>query len=64
MHCSEIAKAFDVPIIHINADDAESVHKMGKLVSEYRQKFKKDILLDLISYRRYGHNEVDEPEFT
>ncbi|EGR31606.1 oxoglutarate dehydrogenase, putative [Ichthyophthirius multifiliis] len=63
-HCSEIAKSFDAPILHINADDPESVHKMCKLAVEYRQKFKKDILLDIVSYRRYGHNEVDEPEFT
>lgn len=63
-YCTDIAKAFEIPIIHVNSDDIETVHKVGLLVAEYRQKFNKDIMVDLIGYRRYGHNEVDEPEFT
>ena len=57
-------KTFDIPIIHVNSDDPEVVHKVSKLVVEYKKKFNKDIMIDLISYRKYGHNELDEPEFT
>lgn len=57
-------KGFNIPVIHVNSEDIETVHKVSKLVVAYRQHFKKDIVLDLITYRRYGHNEVDEPEFT
>lgn len=63
-YCTEISKAFEIPIIHVNSDDVEAVHKVSILAAEYRQKFNKDIMIDLIGYRRYGHNEVDEPEFT
>ena len=63
-YCTEISKAFEMPIIHVNSDDVEAVHKISNLAAEYRQTFHKDIMIDLIGYRRYGHNEVDEPEFT
>lgn len=63
-YCSEIAKAFDTPIIHVNSDDPEAIHRVCKFAVEYRQRFHKDILIDVIGYRRYGHNELDEPEFT
>lgn len=63
-YCTDVAKAFEIPIIHVNSDDVEAVHKISILAAEYRQKFKKDIMIDLFGYRRYGHNEVDEPEFT
>lgn len=63
-YSTEICKTFDMPIIHVNADDVESVYKMAQFAIEYRQKFKKDIMIDIIGYRRYGHNELDEPGFT
>jgi 2-oxoglutarate dehydrogenase complex dehydrogenase (E1) component-like enzyme len=63
-YCSDIAKAFDTPIIHVNSENIESVYKVVEFCVEYKKKFKKDILVDLICYRKYGHNEVDEPEFT
>lgn len=61
---SDIGKAFDIPIIHVNSDDIEAVQKVVLLALDYKLKFNKDILIDLICYRKYGHNEVDEPEFT
>lgn len=63
-YCSDITKAFGIPVIHVNGESIEDVYKVMKFAVEYREKFKKDILVDLIVYRRYGHNEVDEPEFT
>lgn len=63
-YSSDIAKAFNIPIIHVNSENIEDVYRSMKLCMEYRLKFKKDILVDLICYRKYGHNEVDEPEFT
>lgn len=63
-YCTEVAKAFEIPVIHVNSDDVEAVHKISLFAAEYRQQFKKDIMIDLVGYRRYGHNEVDEPEFT
>jgi 2-oxoglutarate dehydrogenase E1 component len=59
-----LGKAIDAPIFHINGDDVESVVKISKLAVEYRQKFQKDIILDIVCYRRYGHNEGDEPLYT
>ena len=63
-YASDLAKAIDAPIFHVNGDDVESVVKITKLAAEFRQKFKKDIILDIICYRRYGHNEGDEPLYT
>ena len=63
-YCTDVAKAFEIPIIHVNSDDVETVHKISVFAAEYRREFGKDIMIDLIGYRRYGHNEVDEPEFT
>lgn len=60
-YASDIAKGYEIPIFHINADDPEACVAVAKLISEYRAKFHKDILVDLIGYRRYGHNEMDEP---
>lgn len=57
-------KPFGIPIIRVNVSDVESVTKVNKLVVRYWQKFGKDILVDMIGYRKYGHNEVDEPAFT
>ncbi|WP_088006282.1 2-oxoglutarate dehydrogenase E1 component [Indiicoccus explosivorum] len=63
-YASDPAKGFEMPIIHVNADDPEAVVAVARLAFEYRQKFNKDILIDLIGYRRYGHNEMDEPLVT
>ena len=54
-------KDYEVPVIHVNADDPEAVIGVAKFAHEYRQKFGKDIVIDLLGYRRYGHNEMDEP---
>ncbi|KAB7671130.1 2-oxoglutarate dehydrogenase E1 component [Bacillus sp. B1-b2] len=63
-YASDLAKGFEIPIIHVNADDPEACMKAAKLASEYRATFKKDFLIDLIGYRRFGHNEMDEPMTT
>lgn len=63
-YSSDICKAFGIPVIHVNAFDVEAVSKVCKLAVRYRKKFLKDIMLDMISFRKYGHNEVDEPAFT
>lgn len=64
LYSSDIVKGFDIPIIHVNADDPEACLTVAKLAFEYRQKFHKDILIDLSGYRRLGHNEMDEPRMT
>src|SRR5699024_8484460 len=63
-YASDLAKGFEVPIIHVNADDPEACISAAKLAYDYRQKFQKDVLIDLVGYRRYGHNEMDEPRAT
>jgi 2-oxoglutarate dehydrogenase E1 component len=63
-YASDLAKSIDAPIFHINGDDAESVVKIADIATRFRQKFKKDIVLDIICYRKYGHNEGDEPLYT
>ncbi|WP_186579348.1 2-oxoglutarate dehydrogenase E1 component [Aquibacillus kalidii] len=63
-YASDLAKGFEIPIIHVNADDPEACVSAVMLAYEYRQKFHKDILIDLVGYRRYGHNEMDEPRAT
>jgi len=63
-YASDLAKGFEVPIVHVNADDAESCIHVVRLAIEYRAKFGKDFLIDVVGYRRHGHNETDEPAFT
>jgi 2-oxoglutarate dehydrogenase E1 component len=61
---SDLAKGFDVPIIHVNADDVSACVAAARLAFAYRQEFGHDVVIDLIGYRRFGHNEADEPGYT
>ena len=64
LHCSDLGKAFDVPIFHVCADDPEAVTRVFELAAEYRQHFASDVIIDLVGYRRHGHNELDQPAYT
>ncbi|HYM29761.1 MAG TPA: 2-oxoglutarate dehydrogenase E1 component [Candidatus Cybelea sp.] len=61
---SDVAKMVQAPIFHVNGDDPEAVTHVAKIATEFRQMFKKDIVIDMFCYRRHGHNETDEPAFT
>lgn len=64
LYSSDVAKGYGIPVIHVNADDPEAVVQVAQIAFEYRQLFGKDILVDLIGYRRFGHNETDDPTVT
>lgn len=63
-YSSDLAKGFDVPIVHVNADDVEACIAAARLAMEFRRKFRRDAIIDVIGYRRFGHNEQDEPAYT
>ena len=64
LYCTEVAKMVEAPIFHINADDPEAVVHAARIAMEFRQEFGVDVVIDMICYRRHGHNEGDEPKFT
>jgi len=63
-YCTSLCRAFSSPILHVNADDPEAVFKSSVIASQFRQKFKCDVVVDIMGYRKFGHNEGDEPRFT
>src|SRR5262249_13517971 len=63
-YCSDLAKMVDAPIFHVNGDDPEAVVHVARIATEYRQQFGCDVVIDMVCYRRFGHNESDEPSFT
>ncbi len=63
-YCTDIAKAFGAPVLHVNGEDPDACVTAGKIAIELRQKFGCDVFIDLMGYRKYGHNESDEPTFT
>ena len=63
-YASDLAKGFDVPIVHVNADDIEACVDAVRLAWDYRRTYHRDVVIDLIGYRRFGHNETDEPSYT
>ena len=64
LYAGDLAKGFEIPVVHVNADDPEACLTAATLAMAYRQRFGKDFLIDLVGYRRWGHNEGDEPTFT
>ncbi len=62
--CTDIARVIGAPIVHVNSEDLTALHNVAAMAIAYRQKFKKDFFIDLVCYRRHGHNEADEPTYT
>jgi 2-oxoglutarate dehydrogenase E1 component len=63
-YCTDVAKVTQCPVFHVNGDDAEAVAFTMQLAMDYRQKYGTDIWVDILCYRKHGHNEGDEPKFT
>ncbi|HUC62396.1 MAG TPA: 2-oxoglutarate dehydrogenase E1 component [Alphaproteobacteria bacterium] len=63
-YCSDMGKVVQAPIFHVNGDDPEAVVHVARIATEFRQRFKRDVVIDMFCYRRHGHNEADEPAFT
>lgn len=63
-YCTSVAATIDAPVLHVNGDDAEAVAYAAQIAAEYREKFNKDIFIDMVCYRKWGHNESDDPKYT